>query len=372
MKKTASSEKENQKNREALAGELAQSLSPDAIDALLSWYRVSHRPLPWRETKDPYCIWISEIMLQQTRVEAVKPYFARFLETAPDPVTLAELDEGRLYKLWEGLGYYRRARNLQRAAREIVERHGGVMPRTYEELHALSGIGDYTAGAIASIAYDERVPAVDGNVLRVLSRLAACDEDISKDATKKAFAAALAPLVPLAAGDFTQALIELGATVCVPNGEARCDACPMRSVCRARREGRVYEFPVKGEKKPRRIEQKTVLLIRDGERLLLGKRPEKGLLAGLYEIPNVEGHLCEAEALALVRSLGLEPARIRRAEDAKHIFTHIEWHMIAYEVSVSSEFDGFIPRDGLFLVNRAERETFYAIPSAFSAYLRYL
>ena len=372
MEKYVSSEKENQIKREEIGQGAAEVLTPDAINALLSWYRVSHRALPWRETKDPYRIWVSEIMLQQTRVEAVRRYFARFLEAAPDPEALAALDEGRLYKLWEGLGYYSRARNLQRAARQIAERHGGVMPRTYGELRALSGIGDYTAGAIASIAYDERVPAVDGNVLRVLSRLTLCSEDISKEATKKAFAAALAPLVPAVAGDFTQALIELGATVCVPNGEARCDVCPMRESCRARQEGRVHELPVKGEKKPRRIEQKTVLLIRDGERLLLGKRPPKGLLASLFEIPNVEGHLCESEVLSFVRSLGLEPSRIRRAEDAKHIFTHIEWHMIAYEVSVSSDFDGFSPREGLFLVNRAEREALYAIPSAFSAYLRYL
>ena len=367
MKRILPSETENK-----ISASLEGALTPTVVEALLAWYRVHHRPLPWRETRDPYRIWISEIMLQQTRVEAVKPYFARFLAAAPDPAALAAMEEARLYKLWEGLGYYSRARNLQRAAREIVERHEGVMPRTYEALRALPGIGDYTAGAIASIAYDLRVPAVDGNVLRVLSRLLACGEDISRDATKKAFAAALSPVVPPDAGDFTQSLIELGATVCVPNGEARCDVCPLAAVCRARAEGKVSDYPVKGEKRPRRIEKKTVLLVRDGKRMLLGKRPERGLLARLYELPNVEGHLSPEEAQDYVRTLGLEPVRITRAEDAKHIFTHIEWHMIAYDVTVSSEFDAFIPTERLFLADRAAWEESYAIPSAFSAYTRYL
>ena len=200
---------------------MKEFLTPSAVEALLDWYRTNRRDLPWRHTNDAYKIWLSEIMLQQTRVEAVKPYYARFLAEAPDPRTLAEMDEARLYKLWEGLGYYSRARNLQRAAREIVEKHGGVMPHSFAELRALPGIGDYTAGAIASIAYGERVPAVDGNVLRVLSRVCASDADVGLEATKRAFADALRPVIPVDAGDFTQSLIELGATVCVPNGEAR-------------------------------------------------------------------------------------------------------------------------------------------------------
>jgi A/G-specific adenine glycosylase len=216
------------------------------------------------------------------------------------------------------------------------------------------------------------VPAVDGNVLRVLSRVCASEADVGLEATKRAFADALRPVIPVDAGDFTQSLIELGATVCVPNGEARCDACPLAKACRARADGRVRELPVKGAKKPRRIEKKTVLIVRDGKRILLGKRPAKGLLAGLYELPNAEGHLSEAEVLTLVRSLGLEPTRILRASDAKHIFTHIEWHMIAYDVTVSSDFDSFVPTDRLFLADRAERAAYYAIPSAFSAYVRYL
>ena len=211
-------------------------LTDAAVFSLLVWYRKNQRDLPWRHTRDPYRIWISEIMLQQTRVEAVKPYYARFLEVCPTVRELAELDEDRLMKLWEGLGYYSRARNLQKAARTVMEQYAGEMPTTYGELLKLSGIGDYTAGAIASIAFNERVPAIDGNVLRVLARVSGSYEDISSPATKTKLREALAPCIPGSAGDFTQAMIELGATVCVPNGEPKCDACPLRRYCEAGQE----------------------------------------------------------------------------------------------------------------------------------------
>ena len=347
-------------------------LTPQAVERLLAWYDENKRDLPWRHTSDPYCIWISEIMLQQTRVEAVKPYYARFLSECPNVRALAEIDEKRLFKLWEGLGYYSRARNLQKAARTVMETHGGTMPHTYEALRALSGIGDYTAGAIASIAYQQRVPAVDGNVLRVLSRVSGSYEDIAKQETKNAFRERLLDVIPERAGDFTQSLIELGATVCVPNGEAKCDACPFGEICFARKNRAINELPVKSAKKPRRIEKKTVLLIRDGNLTALRKRPEKGLLAGLYELPNVEGHLNEEELPAYIRSIGFEPLRIERIEDAKHIFTHIEWHMIAYSVRISPEFDGWHSRSGMLLVPNAELHAEFAVPSAFSAYTKYL
>ena len=207
--------------------------SPEAVQALLLWYQQNKRDLPWRHTSDPYRIWISEIMLQQTRVEAVKPYYARFLETCPTVAALATLEEEKLMKLWEGLGYYSRARNLQKAARVVMEQYGGAMPRTYEELLKLPGIGEYTAGAIASIAYGERVPAVDGNVLRVLARVSGTDADITLPETKKDFRTALARVVPTKAGDFTQSLIELGATVCAPNREPMCAVCPLANCCAA-------------------------------------------------------------------------------------------------------------------------------------------
>ncbi len=351
---------------------MEQFLDAFAVERLLVWYRANRRDLPWRHTRDPYCIWLSEIMLQQTRVEAVKPYYARFLSECPTVAALAALPEERLLKLWEGLGYYSRARNLQKAARVVMECHNGEMPRTCEGLLSLPGIGEYTAGAVASIAFNERVPAIDGNVLRVLARLTGSREEITKDDTKRRWRERLALSVPADAGDFTQSLIELGATVCVPNGEARCEVCPLREQCVARREGTLDEIPVRSAKKPRRIEARTVLILQDGERTALCKRPPKGLLAGLYELPNRMGHLTSEELPALIRSLGFEPLQIRRLEDAKHIFSHIEWHMIAYAVRISPEFDGWHDTSGMLLVQNDDLHQNYAIPSAFSAYVKYL
>ncbi len=352
--------------------QINEIFTPETIQALLAWYRTARRDLPWRRTRDPYCIWLSEIMLQQTRVEAVKPYYARFLEVCPTVADLAELPEERLLKLWEGLGYYSRARNLQKAARTVMQELGGKMPESYEGLLRLSGIGDYTAGAIASIAYDIRVPAIDGNVLRVLSRLCGSFEDISKSETKANFRRELLPLIPVDAGDFTQALIELGATVCVPNGEARCHECPMRECCTAAREGLCDSLPMRAAKKPRRVEERTVFLLRDGNRTVLHQRPPKGLLAGLFELPNVDGHIAEDEMPRVIRTLGFEPVRIQRLEDSKHIFTHIEWHMWAYDVRISPEFDNTPTDTSFFLVKNEDLHQNYAVPSAFSAYKRFL
>lgn len=344
----------------------------EIVTPLLAWYQTEKRDLPWRKTKEPYPVWLSEIMLQQTRVEAVKPYYKRFLDACPDLQALADLPEERLYKLWEGLGYYSRARNLQKAAKTIMSDFCGIFPSDYATLKKLPGIGDYTAGAIASIAFGERVPAVDGNVLRVLARLSASEDDIALPETKAAFREALLPLVPVEAGDFNQSLIELGATVCLPNGEPKCAACPLAPFCRAHAENRAYDFPKRSPKKPRRIEKRTVLLIEDGGRTALSKRPDKGLLAGLYELPNTEGHLDEAALLAFIRSLGFEPLRWQRLEDAKHIFTHVEWQMIAYAVRISPEFDERAGSDRCFLVENEMLRRNYAIPSAFSAYTKYL
>lgn len=351
---------------------MKEILTSRAVQSLLLWYQQNKRDLPWRHTSDPYCIWISEIMLQQTRVEAVKPYYARFLESAPTVQALANLPEEKLMKLWEGLGYYSRARNLQKAARVVVEQYNGKMPTTYEELLKLPGIGEYTAGAIASIAYGLRIPAVDGNVLRVLARVCASDADITLSETKKEFRQALSHVVPAEAGDFTQSLIELGATVCAPNREPMCHVCPLAGVCAAYREEKTDQIPVRSPKKPRRIEEKTVFLIRDGDRTALRKRGAKGLLSGLYELPNVEGHLSEDEALSHLRSVGFEPLRIQKIENAKHIFTHIEWHMIAYDVRITPEFDGLHGQSGMLLVPNGELHKHYAIPSAFGAYVKYL
>jgi A/G-specific adenine glycosylase len=311
-------------------------------------------------------------MLQQTRVEAVKPYYERFLAVCPTVEALATLPADRLMKLWEGLGYYSRARNLQKAANQILSEHGGKLPASYEQLLTLCGIGEYTAGAIASIAFDLPVPAIDGNVLRVLSRLYGSYMDIMLPATKAHWRETLSAVIPHDAGDFTQSLIELGATVCVPNGEARCHACPMRAVCVAAEEGLTNELPVRAAKRPRRVEQLTVLIIRDGNRTVLHKRPPKGLLAGLYELPNVNRWIAERELPDLIRSMGFDPLRVERLEDAKHIFTHVEWHMQAYAVTVTPEFDGKRGTPDLLLVSNEDLHRDYAIPSAFSAYTKYL
>ena len=353
-----------QKERKTLARALA---------AVAAFYRAEGRPLPWRRDREAYHIFLSEIMLQQTRVEAVKPYFECFMRELPDVKSLAEVPEEKLLKLWEGLGYYSRARNLQKAARQVCDEYGGELPADPAQLQRLCGIGAYTAGAIASIAFGRRAPAVDGNVMRVWARLTADGRDILQPAVQKAAREDVAAIIPAdRAGDFTQALIELGATVCAPNREPMCDVCPLRDHCAAYREGKTQDIPVRSPKKPRRVEERTVFLIRDGDRTALHKRPPKGLLSGLYELPNVEGHLGEDEVLQHLRSLGFEPLRIQKIESAKHIFTHIEWHMIAYDVLITPEFDGLHGRSGMLLVPNQELHRNYAIPSAFGAYVKYL
>ena len=295
---------------------------------LLPWYARSHRELPWRRDKEPYHVWLSEIMLQQTRVEAVKRYYERFLQKLPTVEALAGASEDVLLKLWEGLGYYSRARNLQKAARQIVEQHAGVFPRDYDEIRALSGIGTYTAGAIASICFERPVPAVDGNVLRVISRYLASDRPVTDEKVKKEVAAQLAPVYPEGqCGAFTQALMELGATVCVPNGMPLCEQCPLAEICIARQTKTQLQYPVKAPKKPRRQEKRTVFVLRCGEQLAVCKRPARGLLAGLWQLPDALGELSAQEALRQVEAWGLHPTGIEKIISREHIFTHVHWHL---------------------------------------------
>jgi A/G-specific adenine glycosylase len=309
-------------------------------------------------------------MLQQTRVEAVKPYFSRFIEALPDVQALALCPEERYLKLWEGLGYYNRVRNLHAAAQQIVAEYGGIIPDSYMELQKLPGIGSYTAGAIASIAYNHPVPAVDGNVLRVLSRVSADDSDIMKPAVKKEMERYLGELmertdsgvVPRA---FNQALMELGAMVCVPNGDPHCDVCPWETLCEAHRQGLTGELPVRSRAKARRVEEKTVFVIGDGERVALHKRPARGLLAGLYELPNCPGKLTAEEALRHLKGIGLRPLRIRPLTEAKHVFSHVEWHMCGYVVLVEEPDE---VQGNLLFVEVQDAKEHYAVPSAFAAY----
>ncbi len=342
----------------------------EIVVPLLDWYDHQKRTLPWRSKPTPYRVWVSEIMLQQTRVEAVKPYFARFMKALPTVKKLAACPEEELLKLWEGLGYYNRVRNMQKAAQILVKENKGEVPAQFDELIKLPGIGKYTAGAISSIAFGIPVPAVDGNVLRVITRITADERDISKDSVKQSIARDIQEIIPMRrAGDFNQALIELGAIVCVPNGPAKCKECPVAHLCEAKRKDIVNELPKKAPKKKRTIEHKTVLLIKDGEKVAIRKRPKKGLLAGLYELPNIEGELSEEEVLTEVKSYGLSPLFIKRLEDSKHIFTHKEWHMRGYAVRVE-ELES--EADGMLFVERETAERDYPIPSAFAAYAKYL
>lgn len=397
-------------------------------EPLLYWFTGHARVLPWREQPTPYRVWVSEIMLQQTRVEAVKPYFERFTTALPDVAALAVCPEDALLKLWEGLGYYNRVRNMQKAAVQVMEEYAGVIPADYESLLKLKGIGHYTAGAVASIAYGIPVPAVDGNVLRVITRVTADDTDIMKQSFRNKMEDALRVVMTgdslgemevfkglpgrkmlqskvrdgNLAGAFNQALMELGATVCVPNGAPLCEECPWKGLCLAKAQGRIGELPVKKKAKARKIERRTVLIIRDGDKVAIRKRPDKGLLAGLYELPNIEGSLDGEEVLSLVKQMHFVPIRIKKLDEAKHIFSHIEWHMNGYAILVEEEglaettrgisanesfagtqaeasgevpaqtAEGNEPDAELVFVDAEDADARYAIPAAFAAYAKYM
>lgn len=322
---------------------------------LLLWYREHARDLPWRRTPTPYRVWLSEVMLQQTRVAAVLAYYKRFLEAAPTVADLAALDEDALMKLWQGLGYYSRARNLQKAANQIVNDFGGLFPDTYEGIRSLAGVGDYTAGAISSIAFGLPVPAVDGNVLRVVSRICADEGDILSPQTKKRYTQALSEIIPVQhPGDFNQAMMELGATVCLPNGVPLCDKCPAKDFCRAHLEDKTDKLPVKAPKKPRKIEERTVFLLFFEDKVALRRRAKKGLLAGLWEFPNELSPKLPAE-------WGITAEHLTQTAVGKHIFSHIEWHMTA----LAGELDRPALPAGWVWADLHDLNTHYAVPNAF-------
>lgn len=346
-----------------------------SVQPLLEWFEVFARTMPWRSNPEPYWVWVSEIMLQQTRVEAVRAYFDRFIAALPNIESLANIEDEKLMKLWEGLGYYSRARNLKKAAIVCVEQYHGELPRTYEALLKLPGIGSYTAGAIASIAYEQEVPAVDGNVLRVISRLLAWEEDITKQSVKRKMEAALLKLMKRVHPNprtFTAALMELGALVCIPNGAPCCMECPWKSICLARIQKKVERIPVKKKKIVRKIEERTVFLIQDGDLTAIKKRPSTGLLAGLYELPNIEGFYSEQEVKRIWEEKLKLPLTVERLKDGKHIFSHIEWHMQAYRVIIPKILEQnkvLREQEGeLFFVTQEELNTNYALPNAFKTW----
>jgi len=361
----------------------------DFVKPMLVWYNENARDLPWRRTKDPYLIWVSEIMLQQTRVEAVLGYYERFTSALPTVTDLALCPEDRLLKLWEGLGYYSRARNMQKAARIVCESYAGQMPASAAALMKLPGIGEYTAGAISSIAFGQAEPAVDGNVLRVIARLEAISDNILNESVKKKIREELRGLYDANDGTFgllNQAFMDLGAGVCLAGSAPKCDICPISSYCRCFELGLQSELPVRVKKQKRRIEKRTVLLIRRDETYAIRKRPDSGLLSGLYEFPNETGDLSSDDALAKAESLGLMPLRIKKLSAAKHIFSHVEWHMTGYEILVAPS--GFpdagelqdagdlshtkenVKENPLIFATPEMIESKYPVPSAFEKYAK--
>ncbi len=343
----------------------------EVVPFLLQWYDYNARILAWRENPKPYYVWVSEIMLQQTRVEAVKGYFDRFITKLPDIQSLAEAEEEKLLKLWEGLGYYNRVRNLQKAAILIMERYQGEMPASYDELLTLPGIGEYTAGAISSIAFGIPVPAIDGNVLRVMKRIAGSFDDITKESVKKELRQDLITIIPKdRPGDFNQSLMELGAMVCLPNGRPLCEQCPVMHLCKAFHEDIVMQLPVKPAKKERRKEERTILLLEYQNHYAIHKRLSKGLLAGLWELPGIETKLKEDELRDALTSWNIAPEKILPLGEAKHIFSHIEWNMTGYHVTLKVDPKEYTNNNSIVWATPSEMIDSYSIPNAFSAFTK--
>ncbi|MGY4690544.1 A/G-specific adenine glycosylase [Salibacterium sp. K-3] len=313
-----------------------ESTIHDFQQQLLSWYEHHKRELPWRQNQDPYRVWVSEIMLQQTKVDTVIPYFHRFMEWFPDPESLAYADEEQVMKAWEGLGYYSRVRNLQTAVKEVVEEYGGTVPEERSEFSSLKGVGPYTAGAVLSIAYEKPEPAVDGNVMRVFSRIFNISDDIGKAKTRKRFEALVAPFLEgVKPSAFNQAVMELGALVCTPKSPG-CLLCPVQDFCEARRQGTAEELPVKAKKKaPKAKDMAAVVLKNKDGRMLIHQRGESGLLARLWEFPNTEvpGQQAREEALKqyLAEEYGVTAEIGEPLQKVEHVFSHLIWYITVFE-----------------------------------------
>lgn len=315
---------------------------------LLPWYKENKRDLPWRNTNNPYHIWVSEIMLQQTRVETVIPYFNRFIKDLPTISDLANCNQDVLFKLWEGLGYYSRVSNMQDAAIDCVKNHNGMLPNTVEELKKLKGIGDYTAGAIASIAFNVQTSAIDGNVMRIYSRLYHIDSDIGLNKTKKEFQEYLEYDYNDEMGDFNQALMDFGSMVCTPKNSAKCESCVLQCECISYKIGDVELLPVKINKLKRKYLDYTVIVYRYKDMILINKRDSKGLLANLYQFEMVEGFIYEQYDVVY-----------------KHVFTHITWNIQGKLIEVDSLFK----KSGFIWVNVELLNSKYTIPTAFKPLL---
>lgn len=339
---------------------MRQEQLQNMVRPLLDWFEANKRELPWRSDRQPYHVWISEIMLQQTRIEAVKKYYEIFMRELPDVKSLSLISEEKLLKLWEGLGYYSRAKNLKKAAKMIMQDYGGTFPDSYQELLKLPGVGEYTAGAIASICFNEKVTAVDGNVLRVMARITGSRKNVLLPETKKETDNLLRQIMPERSGMFNEALMELGEIVCLPNGTPDCEKCPVRSECIAYKEELTAELPVRIKKLKRKKQEKTVfLLVTDDNKTAIEKRPEKGLLSGMYQLPNTDGFCTEEEIKNILKEWQLTFTEISPIGEAKHAFTHIDWYMKTYLVKVREENSRFL------WVSPQELQKEYPLPTAF-------
>lgn len=339
----------------------------DIVEPLMKWYKSEKRDLPWRHTDDPYKIWISEIMLQQTRVEAVKSYYLRFVQEIPTLKDLANVDGDRLLKLWEGLGYYSRAKNLKKCASVLIMQNKETFPPDYEELKTLPGIGPYTAAAIGSIAFHLKTPAIDGNVLRIMARILEDDCDIMSQKVRKNYFDRLVQIMPENTRDFTEGLIELGALVCVPNGMPKCETCPIQSFCQSYQNHHVLDYPKKKKKEKRKIEEKTIIIFEYKNRIAIRKRANQGLLASLYEFYNLSGIYQEKDIYQILNFLNVSTNHVTFLGKAKHIFSHIEWHMNGYYVVCNNK-----PQEDLLWVTKKEFQKVYSLPSAFSYFAKKL
>ena len=335
------------------------------VSNILNWYYQNKRDLSWRKVNDPFYVWISEIMLQQTRIEAVIDYYERFLKEIPTVEVLANIEEEKLLKLWEGLGYYNRARNLKKSAQIIMKDYQGNFPNTYEELLTLPGIGEYTASAISSICFQEKKAVIDGNVLRIFTRFYNDNSNISQNSTKQKVKQELEKILPKEAGDFNEALMEIGETICIPNGMPLCDICPLKNNCLAKKNQNYFDFPVKSEKKKKKELYYTVFIYRYQDQIAIRKRKEKTILNNLWEFPNEEEKFKIQDVKHYLQEQKISYRKIQKWIDSSHTFTHQVWHMTSYLIDLDDKLEC---SEYIFEKVDVIKEK-YAIPSVFQPFL---
>lgn len=340
----------------------------EIINPLLYWYQKNKRELPWRRDKDPYHVWISEIMLQQTRIEAVISYYQRFMKEIPTISDLASIHEDRLLKLWEGLGYYTRAKNLKKTAMIIQEQYQGEFPNTFKEILSLPGIGEYTASAIGSISFSLKEATVDGNVLRVYMRIHNSYENVDDVKVRKRVRENLQTILPHNSGDFNQAMMELGEVICLPNGMPKCEMCPLSKYCKSYHEKTYMKIPVKNKKKKKKLEHYTILLLTYQNQIAIEKRKNKSLLSGLYQFPNIEGHYNISHIKQYLEEHKIKYKNVQKKVKYTHIFTHKKWDMNSYQIEVISKYN----LNHYKWVTLEELDRFYSLPTAFQPFRKVL